>query len=135
MEDIETQTVIKNDSGIIKNPKPAGHGATHHTCYPDTQEAEAGGLRVLGQPGLTRHSDKTTTKSNKTSIGEDVVKRDPFSICIVNRNECKPLWFTETTKRSLNTLKVELPCELAISLLCVRAFARELGVLGRFMHD
>ena len=65
MEDIETQTVIKNDSGIIKNPKPAGHGATHHTCYPDTQEAEAGGLRVLGQPGPL----------NKTQVGQGYTER------------------------------------------------------------
>lgn len=51
MEDSKTQTVIKNDSGIIKKktkkPKPAGYRATCHIRTPDTLEAETGGLRIV----------------------------------------------------------------------------------------
>lgn len=49
MEDSKTQTVIKNDSGIIKKkkPKPAGHGATRRIRTPDTLKAETGGLRIV----------------------------------------------------------------------------------------
>ena len=55
-------------------------------------------------------------KSKTTGVGKDVEKKEPS--CTVDGNECKlvpPLW--KTVSRFLRTLKIELPCIPAITLL------------------